>query len=113
MLVKVNAWVDSGVAPLVVALSSRPELVTVDSCQESSDPAAAYVAFLARGTSIAKAAARLARELARTVPDAHYLVRLEWGAGVRQPIGSLVVMPDSVATVAAAIRGLPTHRRTL
>lgn len=113
VLVKVNAWVDSGVAPLVVALSSRPELVTVDSCQESSDPAAAYVAFVTRGTSVAKAAARLARELARAAPDAHYLVRLEWVAGGRRPIGSLVVMPDSVAAVAAAIRGLPTHRRTL
>lgn len=81
MLVKVNAWVDSGVAPLVVALSSRPEMITVDSCQESSDPAAAYVAFVTRGMSVGKAAARLARELARAVPDAHHLVRLEWGAG--------------------------------
>jgi hypothetical protein len=44
--VKVNAWVDSGVAPLVAALSRRPELITVDSCEESSDPAAAYVSFV-------------------------------------------------------------------
>lgn len=110
--VKVNAWVDSEVAPLVVALSRLPEVITVDSCQESSDPVAAYVAFITRGTSVAKATARLARELARTAPDAHYLVRLEWVAGGRRPIGSLVVAPDSISAVAAAVRALPTRRRT-
>lgn len=110
--VKVNAWVDSGVAPLVAALSRRPGLITVDSCEESSDPAAAYVSFVTQGVGVAKAASRLARELARAAPDAHYLVRLEWVAGGRGPIGSLVVAPDSILAVAAAIRVGPTRRRT-
>lgn len=110
--VKVNAWVDAGVAELVEALSVQPGLVTVDSCQESSDPGAAYVMFVAHGHSVIKAARRLARELSRSLPDEHYAVRLEWVAGGRRPAGYLIVAPGSEREVAAAIRGLPSSHRT-
>ena len=31
--VKVTAWIDEGVAPLVEALNEFPQVVTLDSCQ--------------------------------------------------------------------------------
>jgi hypothetical protein len=35
--VKVTAWVDEGIAPLVTALSDVPGVLTLDSCQEGQD----------------------------------------------------------------------------
>lgn len=104
---------DRGVAELVEALSGWPGLVTVDSCQEDTDPASAYVMFVADGPSpsIFKLVRRLARELGRSLPDACYSVRLEWAAGGK-PVGYLVVAPASATEVAEAIRRLPSVRRT-
>ena len=42
--VKVNAWVDEGVVPLVAALSPFENVVTLDSCQEHG-AGEAYVSF--------------------------------------------------------------------
>lgn len=43
--VKVNAYVDEGVADLVAALATVPGLVTVDSCQGRPDRHEAWVMF--------------------------------------------------------------------
>lgn len=45
--IKVNAWVDEGVVPLVEALNLFPDVFTVDSCE--SKKGEAYVMFLWRG----------------------------------------------------------------
>lgn len=45
IFVKVNAPVDSGVAPLVEALSFIPELETLESCEGEPDGKMAYVFF--------------------------------------------------------------------
>ena len=44
--IKVNAWVDSGIAPLVVALNEFDQVETVDSCEGYDDQP--YVYFRCR-----------------------------------------------------------------
>jgi hypothetical protein len=43
--VKVNAWVDMGIADLVTALSAIEGLVTLESCQGNPDGSDAFVVF--------------------------------------------------------------------
>jgi hypothetical protein len=43
--VRVTAWVDEGVADLVVALNAWPEVVTLDSCQADYRTGRARVSF--------------------------------------------------------------------
>ena len=48
--IKVNAYVDEGIAPLVEALNGFLGVVTLDSCEGSGD-SHAYVHFAIRGDS--------------------------------------------------------------
>jgi hypothetical protein len=103
--VKVNAYVDAGVAPLVEALNQFPEVVTLDSCEGSAD-SATYVCFAVRGdaatgfTFVQCLSASLGNRL-HSCCD--YSLQLEWGAGAEQPLARIVTQPHYVATLAAAL----------
>lgn len=101
--IKVTAWIDEGVAPLVEALNLRENVLTVASC-ENDGPQGAYVLFQIRGSSEdATAVARsLAADLGRA-PDAEYLLQAEWRPGEDEPLLALSCPPNQVRLLARLI----------
>jgi hypothetical protein len=75
--VKVTAWVDEGVAPLVTALNEFERVMTVDSCQGDAAKGA-YVLFSYRGEG--KEAACVASDLGRVLAplSPEFLLQAEW-----------------------------------
>ena len=102
--VKVTAWIDEAVAPLVVALNDFTRVVTLDSCQGSGDTGA-YVLFRLRGD--APEASRFASDLARALSEEHaleYMLQAEWRPGGEgQPLLSLTCPQTEVASLATAL----------
>ena len=93
--VKVTAWVDEGVAPLVVALNQFPGVMTLDSC-EGDSTLGAYVMFRADGGE------RFARTLAVQLGGSEFLLRAEWLPGYDdgEPLLTLSCPPDLVQPLA-------------
>jgi hypothetical protein len=102
--VKVNAFVDEGVAPLVLALNSIDGLVSLDSCQcdAITSQASVYFCYGASWQDLANLVEALARALRNLDLCCGYSVCLEW-FGNNDPRGHLLVRPENVATVAATI----------
>lgn len=86
--VKVNVWVDEGIAPLVRALNSWDDIVTLDSCEAGPD-ALAYIQFSAEPVEqLIGVAQRLARCLSQ-VDDSPAVVAVEWSYGGDAPLGRI------------------------
>jgi hypothetical protein len=100
--VKVTAWVDEGVAPLVVALNEFDQVLTVGSCEGDPDKGA-YVLFCFQGDT--EQATDFAAELGEALSghDVPYLLRAEWRAGSSEPLLALTCPPDSVLPLAEAV----------
>lgn len=100
---KVNAWIDEGVAPLVEALNEIPDIETLDSCEDDSGAARVYFRF--RGPDTAEVTIARTSELARMLNGAlvRYEVDIEF-RGDYDPIARIATAPDSVQDLAAAIR---------
>lgn len=101
--VKVTAWVDEGVAPLVAALNGFERIVTLDSCQgdETRGP---YVLFAYRGDAqeAASFAADLGGKLAAVAPE--FLLQAEWRPGGEgEPLLALTCPPNHVGQLAEAL----------
>ena len=104
--IKVNAWVDEGILPLVEVLNQFPEVMTVDSCQGEDKERFAHVYFhycgpegntysFVQGLSIA---------MGKHVPaDNEYLIRLEWMAGGEKPLIMLTMQPEFIKPLAEAL----------
>jgi len=104
--VKVTAYVDAGIAPLVAALNEFPNVLTLDSCEESRSDSRAYVCFGVRGEPSEAFAfvQHLSSELgSRLRPCCEYCLQLEWGAGAEHPMARLTVQRDYVPTLARGI----------
>lgn len=103
--VKVNAWVDSAVAPLVEALNEFQNIWTTSSCEGHNG--FAHVTFAYRGeveefsALIKNLSVRLRRKVQT---DRAYRILLEWVAGGERPLGTLLVHRDDIQTLAAVIR---------
>src|SRR5580692_644983 len=102
--VKVTAWVDEGIAPLVLALNELPGVQTLDSCQ-GGDQRAAHVFFAHRGDAKAAAAfvADLATALAPHDDAADYTLTAEWRPGTDQPVFRLACPATQADELAAAL----------
>jgi hypothetical protein len=104
--VKVNAFVDEGIARLVVALNTIDGVVTLDSCEEDAGTGEASVYFT-YGTgwrqlgALIEAIARLLRGLNLCCG---FSVSLEWFGGNDQPRAHLSLRREHVADVARVIR---------
>jgi hypothetical protein len=101
--VKVTAWVDEGVAPLVTALNEFERVITVDSCQGNAAKGA-YVLFSYRGGS--KEAARFASDLGEALEPLapEFLLQAEWRPGGEgEPLLALTCPPDHVGRLADAL----------
>jgi hypothetical protein len=104
--VKVTAWVDEGVAPLVAALAAvSDDLITVESCQGSATQPA-VVWFTSHGPSdgLIRLVQSVAEVLSSRLPSSPVVLRLEWCAGAEQPLAQLTVEHDHIGTVADVLR---------
>ena len=108
--VKVTAWVDVGVVPLVLALNEHDQIATVDSC-EGYDDVGASVFFVHRGSSTDGAvfAARLGAALGAHRPSLPFRLRLEWLEETSEPMMELVCPRDAVESVAQAVSACRTR----
>ena len=104
--VKVNAYVDEGIAPLVEALNGFLGVVTLDSCEGSGD-SHAYVHFAIRGDSTGtfSLVQHLSAALGRQLPSSsEYSVYIEWGDEAERPIGSIIVKRGCVEMLTRALK---------
>jgi hypothetical protein len=89
--VKVTAWVDEGVAPLVAALNEIEDVVTLDSCQgDHEHPASVFFSHRGDTQENALFAADLAASLGPHDEAADYTLTAEWRPGTDEPIFRLV-----------------------
>jgi hypothetical protein len=102
--VKVTAWIDRGVAPVVEALNAFGHVLTVDSC-ECDERQAASVLFRVRGNAddATGFASRLASTLNGRSSDVSYLLQAEWRPGEDEPLLALSCPPDQVPLLANLI----------
>lgn len=102
--VKVTAWVDKGVAPLVSALDAYPRVVTLDSC-ENDAAGLAHVFFSVRGDGREAAlfAAELGAALAPHERDADYSLSAEWRPGAEDPVLRIDCPPADIGRLASAL----------
>lgn len=103
--IKVTAYVDAGVAPLVEVLNQFANVVTLDSCEGSTDTAT-YVYFAVRGDPVAgfTFVQQLSASLgSRLHSCCDYTVQLEWGAGAEQPLARITTQPGYVKTLTNAL----------
>jgi|GEM_PF-3526467 len=106
---KVNAWVDSGVAPLVEALSLFKNVVTLDSC-EGTESEGAYVYFKCWGSSKRPCAHETCEfmiwlsSVLRSQPNpcSDYRLRLEWMAS-DEPMANITTYRNNVSAIAAKL----------
>ena len=108
--IKVNAWVDDGILPLVVALNDfDSDLLTVDSCERDQN-GAAYVAFVTRRGSLSE----MTKKLSVAAGSGHEaLWRVEWFDGGEEPIAQVRVAPEAIGSLADAISRSTVAERVL
>ena len=105
--VKVNAWADSEIAPLVEALNGFKNLWTTSSCQGNGERAYVHFAFRGSSNRFAGFIEKLSSELRFRVPAAsQYRLALEWVAGGEKPLGALTAHRELVQTLSEAIRNI-------
>ncbi len=107
--VKVNALVDVGIAPLVLALSNLP-VWTIDSCEgldnyPGKSGKVAYVCFRYLGP--AKREAAFFANLAETMgmagqEESLFSMRFEWRCG-GSPLAQIVCAPEAIVRVAKIV----------
>ena len=106
VMVKVNAPVDRGVAPLVAALNRLEDIVTVESC-EGDEQRQAYVSFHAGDSwrSLADLVHDLSVSLGSDtrLSDLFYSISIEWCAGGENPLAYLRVPRQHVSTLAEVV----------
>jgi hypothetical protein len=106
VLVKVNAPVDRGVAPLVEALNRFPGVVSVESC-EGDGEREAYVSFHYGDDwkQLADFVGRLSASLGKdeSAADRWFTLSVEWYAGGTDPLGYLRVPRPHITAIAEAI----------
>ena len=105
ILSKVNAWVDEGIAPLVDALNSHDDVITLDSCQGGvGSPAYVYFRFRGVPSDTPRKIHRLARSLGDNgAVGCSYNISVEYWSS-SNPLGRIETDPSEVGRLAAAIR---------
>jgi len=105
--VKVNAWVDEGIAPLVEALNEFERVWTAASCENDASPSltpyAAYVMFSYQGSGAEATlfGAKLVEALGESIP---FCLETDWRAENDGPVLTISCPPDQVSDLAAALR---------
>lgn len=97
--VKVNVWVDAGIAPLVEALNTWTAVVTLDSCESGPD-ALAFVQFTAEPIERLFTAAEQFALCLSLADVSSAVVAVEWSYGGDVPVGRLTCDPREIRRVA-------------
>jgi len=107
--IKLTAWIDQGVVPLVEALDGFEDVLTVASCEDDGIQGA-YVLFRLRGTSdqATDFASGLAADL-NSEEGVSYLLQAEWRPGESEPLLTLSCPPDQVPLVANLVNSGQTR----
>jgi hypothetical protein len=107
--IKLTAWIDQGVVPLVEALDDFEDVLTVASCEDDGIQGA-YVLFRLRGTSdqATDFASGLAADLNCEV-EISYVLQAEWRPGESEPLLTLSCPPDQVPLLADLINSSHTR----
>ncbi|MGC2423320.1 MAG: hypothetical protein WA666_03085 [Nitrospirota bacterium] len=102
--VKVKAWVDERVAPLVEALSKINGLMTFESCEEWTPNEAVVLFTFGASTKKEKLVSFCGKlsEILRDL-DCGVVISLEWRGSNDQPWGRLAVTPDHITDIARTI----------
>jgi hypothetical protein len=105
--VKVTAWIDEGIVPLVLALNDLPHVETIDSCQGGEDKQA-HVYFRYRGD--AAAAVRFIADLAGLLcpheRSADYTLTARWRPGTGEPVFQLACPATDSTALARVLRSV-------
>lgn len=103
--IKVNAWVDAGIASLVEALNQFESLWTTSSCEGQNAFAHVHFAYNGPSTRFSDFMERLSTELGERLPtDNNYRLTLEWAAGGKKPLGTITAPREVVPSLSKAIR---------
>jgi len=102
--VKVNAWIDKDIAPLVLALNRFDGVITVDSCQGKNGHGYVYFTHHGNPEDLASFIQRLSASIGKKIPSGgDFSFRLEWLAGSERPMAQLVVKGSLVEPLANTI----------
>ncbi len=103
--IKVNAWVDRGIAPLVCALNRSDDVLTLDSREGGgNEPACIHFACHGGAHRLFGFVHALSRSIGQQLrADNEFEFRLEWVAGSEEPMAVLCVRQDFVQPLARAI----------
>jgi hypothetical protein len=109
--VKVTAWVEEGVVPLVLALDELEDVVTVAS-RQGGPGRAAYVRFRRRDGDVAELAVTIAGRLAAHAGGVDYELRtLQAGPSAGEvPVLELACSDRQVISLALALRASSSSR---
>jgi len=102
--VQVNAWVDEGVADLVLALNTIPGIQTLDSCQEDPNHGQASVMFCTHDETELYATISLLARAIGDGPRERVSLSLSWGSDDAPAIADLRCPPGRLSAVADAVR---------
>jgi len=93
--IKVNATVDANIAPVVRALNEFADVLTLDSCQDSTEGAYVYFALSEESNCRLPAfCAGLAEDLSAGLPAGHGLsLRVEWAYDFESCMAKLIMRP--------------------
>lgn len=101
--IKVTAWVDEGIVPLVLALNQLPNVETIDSCQGRDDkPAHVYFRYRGDARTATRFIADLAALLSPHERAADYTLVARWRPGTDEPVFQLAC-PAAHSTALARI----------
>lgn len=109
---KVNALVDRRVKPLVDGLSAFPEVLTLDSCEQTVT-GEAEVTFTLEGPP--EALVRFVQSLSETLGDylgrvGGFRLRTEWTAGSSRPLGVCLAQPKIVPELGKVLTEISAAR---
>ncbi len=107
VLVKVNARVDQGIAPLVTALNQFSEIVTVDSCEGYNDKG--YVYFCCQEEiDTVNFVSKLIKALRAHLEATHkFEIHIEW-VGTEEPYAQIITSRDYLATLVSTLTAIRT-----
>lgn len=112
VLIKVNAEVDRGVAPLVQALNEIEGVITLDSCENGGNGWGAYVYFTYQKgwQALAGLLQAISSSLGTPGIACGYALRLEWLGSNENPRAQIACEPEHVGIVAEGIQKLAASR---
>ncbi len=102
--VKVTAWVDEGVADLVLALNEIPGVKTLDSCQADPDHGLASVMFCTHAEAELYATVSRLAGVIGCRPRGGVSLSLLWGSDDAPALADIRCPPERLSAVAGAVR---------